>query len=262
MTRGARGCLKFIIGTVVLVLAVVLILGWKPFGITALARTYHYCLTHYGDPPEGPREGSSIVEVTTDLDAGTPRRLADYSVISAAFGAGSVALKPIDRENCGLPVDLWTREESRFARTRGDQTFAECDHQNGLDILDTSQKAAPLLLTLDDSRIFHSQEPESDTVQIFEVGEDRHSPPMITRIPEKFRFRSSVGATRAYGINIITSYPDFESIADLTNRAYGVDCVGYCNGQMMISIDNVPVEWSSSRWSRQASACDELISPK
>lgn len=91
---------------------------------------------------------------------------------------------------------------------------------------------------------------DAGLVEIVEVGEDRHSPPIVLRIPQEFRFRSSVGQVKTNGINLITFYPAFTSLADQPNRQYALDCIGDCNGQIMISIENVPTSWSGTRSNR------------
>jgi hypothetical protein len=85
-----------------------------------------------------------------------------------------------------------------------------------------------------------------DRVEIHQVGERYQAPTIVLRIPQQFRFRSSIGQTQSLGINLITFYPDFTSLADPRNYPYGSGCIGYCNGQMMISIANVPADWSAS----------------
>jgi hypothetical protein len=88
-------------------------------------------------------------------------------------------------------------------------------------------------------------ETDGDTVEIHQVA-DRQAPTIVLRIPQQFRFRSSIGQTQSLGINLITFYPDFTSLADSRNYWYGSGCLGYCNGQMMVSIENVPADWSAS----------------
>jgi hypothetical protein len=89
-------------------------------------------------------------------------------------------------------------------------------------------------------------ETDGDTVEIHQGGDRYQAPTIVLRIPQQFRFRSSIGQTQSLGINLITFYPDFTSLADPRNYAYGSGCIGYCNGQMMISIENVPADWSGS----------------
>ena len=88
-------------------------------------------------------------------------------------------------------------------------------------------------------------ETDGDTVEIHQVS-DRQAPTMILRIRQQFRFRSSIGQTQSLGINLITFYPGFTSLADSRNYWYGSRCIGYCNCQMMVSIENVPADWSAS----------------
>lgn len=66
-----------------------------------------------------------------------------------------------------------------------------------------------------------------------------HEPPIVLRIPEKFRSWDGSMKTHA-GINLITYYPSFMSGSDPENRPYriGSGCTGWCNGQLMIAIEN------------------------
>jgi hypothetical protein len=74
-------------------------------------------------------------------------------------------------------------------------------------------------------------ETAGDTVEIHQVGDRYQAPTIVSRIPQQFRFRSSIGQTQSLGINLITFYPDFTSLADPRNYAYGSGCFGYCNGK-------------------------------
>ena len=64
--------------------------------------------------------------------------------------------------------------------------------------------------------------------------------PIILQIPEAFRYGSSEGATRAYGINIMTFYPSFTSPRDPRNAPFIGECTGDCNGRVLIYIENSP----------------------
>jgi hypothetical protein len=64
-------------------------------------------------------------------------------------------------------------------------------------------------------------------------------PPIILKLPEKFRIYPSNGVVRDWGAYLMTYYPSFTSPRDPENASYGLNCVGYCNGQISISIQNV-----------------------
>ena len=79
----------------------------------------------------------------------------------------------------------------------------------------------------------------SEAVEIYEYGDDRSKVPVILEIPSSFQYGSGVKAPRRFGINILTWYPSFTSPKDPSNKAYGFNCVGYCNGQILISLGNI-----------------------
>ena len=62
--------------------------------------------------------------------------------------------------------------------------------------------------------------------------------PIILQIPEAFRYGSSKGVTRAYGVNIMTFYPSFTSPRDPRNAPFIGGCTGDCNGQMLIEVED------------------------
>lgn len=64
-------------------------------------------------------------------------------------------------------------------------------------------------------------------------------PPIVLKLPEKFRTGTSKGVVRDWGAYLMTYYPSFTSPRDPENANYGLNCVGYCNGQISISIENV-----------------------
>jgi hypothetical protein len=86
---------------------------------------------------------------------------------------------------------------------------------------------------------------EPETVEIFEhygtytlsaPPPDMH--PLILRVPEDFRYGLSKGATRNWGLNILTYYPSFTSPAEPENAKYGLNCAGFCNGRILIAVNN------------------------
>ena len=62
--------------------------------------------------------------------------------------------------------------------------------------------------------------------------------PIVLQVPDAFRYGSSVGSTRNWGLNILTYYPTFTSLQAPENAPYGLKCAGDCNGRIMISIEN------------------------
>lgn len=85
------------------------------------------------------------------------------------------------------------------------------------------------------------EEPSSsDLVEIVSIGNESPFSGVLLRIPQEFRFRSSIGQRKTTGINIVTFYPSFTSLADSANRAFAADCIGYCNGRFMLAIKNMP----------------------
>ena len=64
-------------------------------------------------------------------------------------------------------------------------------------------------------------------------------PPIVLKLPEKFRVFTSKGVVRDWEAYLMTYYPSFTSPRDPENVNYGLSCVGSCNGQILISIENV-----------------------
>ncbi len=62
--------------------------------------------------------------------------------------------------------------------------------------------------------------------------------PLVLRIPEGFRFGSSILAPRDWGVTILTYYPSFTSPLDPANAKYGGSCAGSCNGRILIYVEN------------------------
>lgn len=81
--------------------------------------------------------------------------------------------------------------------------------------------------------------PSSSLVEIYSRGMPS-APSILLEIPHKFRYRSSIGAEKTSGVNILTYYPSFTSLADWENFGQSLrGCVGYCNGRILISITNI-----------------------
>lgn len=62
--------------------------------------------------------------------------------------------------------------------------------------------------------------------------------PIVLQVPEAFRYGSSKGATRNWGLNLLTYYPSFTSPQAPENARFGLSCVGDCNGRILVSINN------------------------
>jgi hypothetical protein len=56
-------------------------------------------------------------------------------------------------------------------------------------------------------------------------------------VPEAFRYGSTAATTRTRGVEILTYYPSLSSPKDLENAAYGLNCVGLCNGRILLLIE-------------------------
>ncbi|MGO9171456.1 MAG: hypothetical protein ACLP7P_05780 [Rhodomicrobium sp.] len=63
-------------------------------------------------------------------------------------------------------------------------------------------------------------------------------PPIILKIPERFRGNGRRGGRRDWGLNLLTYYPGFTSPREPENAKFGLSCAGYCNGRILITIEN------------------------
>jgi hypothetical protein len=87
---------------------------------------------------------------------------------------------------------------------------------------------------------------EPGTIEIYEsegayilADPPPHMHPIILQVPENFRYGSSKGASRNWGINILTYYPNFTSPEDPENAKFGLSCAGDCNGRILILVENM-----------------------
>jgi hypothetical protein len=71
--------------------------------------------------------------------------------------------------------------------------------------------------------------------------------PITLQAPEAFRYGSSKGVVRNWGLNLLTYYPSFTSPEAPENRPFGLSCAGDCNGRILISIENWSHEISNPR---------------
>jgi hypothetical protein len=62
--------------------------------------------------------------------------------------------------------------------------------------------------------------------------------PIVLQVPEAFRYGSSRGATRNWGLNLLTYYPTFTSPQAPENASFGLNCRGDCNGRILVAINN------------------------
>jgi hypothetical protein len=68
--------------------------------------------------------------------------------------------------------------------------------------------------------------------------------PAVFVVPQEFRWGSTRNVAQmnyhAWGIQILTYYPGFSSPAAPQNKSLGLDCIGYCNGRILIYISYSP----------------------
>jgi hypothetical protein len=90
-----------------------------------------------------------------------------------------------------------------------------------------------------------AQASEPKTIEIYEQygtytldGPPPEMHPIVLSIPDQFLYGSSKGNSRNWGVNILTYYPSFNSPQDPANADFGLRCVGICNGQILISVEN------------------------
>lgn len=90
-----------------------------------------------------------------------------------------------------------------------------------------------------------------ENVEIYPNDLGHELRPLVMRIPERFRYGSSVGAQKSKGINIITFYPSFTGSEEPQNAPYNVasGCVGFCNGRILISVAYLGREFLSGSYS-------------
>jgi len=62
--------------------------------------------------------------------------------------------------------------------------------------------------------------------------------PIVVQVPEAFRYGSSRGAMRNWGLNLLTYYPTFTSPQAPENVLFGFNCKGDCNGRILVAINN------------------------
>lgn len=62
--------------------------------------------------------------------------------------------------------------------------------------------------------------------------------PIVLQVPQEYRYGSSKGATRNWGINLITFYPSFTSPQAPENYRFVRGCTGDCNGLMLVAVNN------------------------
>jgi hypothetical protein len=67
------------------------------------------------------------------------------------------------------------------------------------------------------------------------IPTDAH--PITFHLPEAFRYGSTKSAGKTRGVQILTYYPGFGSPGASQNAAYGLKCVGICNGRMLLHVE-------------------------
>jgi hypothetical protein len=80
--------------------------------------------------------------------------------------------------------------------------------------------------------------------------------PIVLQVPETFRYGSSKGATRDWGLNLLTYYPSFTSPHAPDNASFGLNCKGDCNGRILVSIENRTHSINNSRWLNSPNMAD------
>lgn len=62
--------------------------------------------------------------------------------------------------------------------------------------------------------------------------------PIVLAVPTAFLYRPDAKTTRAWGVNLLTYYPTFTSTKDPENAHFGLECIGVCNGRILVSVAN------------------------
>jgi hypothetical protein len=81
---------------------------------------------------------------------------------------------------------------------------------------------------------------DNGLVEIYEYTGEKSPTPIVLQVPKEFRYGSSAGQNRSWGINILTYFPSLTSPRDPANASYGLDCVGFCNDRVLVAIANAP----------------------
>jgi len=79
---------------------------------------------------------------------------------------------------------------------------------------------------------------------------------IVLEVPQKYRYGGSRGVSRAWGVNILTYYPGFSSSNDPENAGAGLNCAGYCNGRILVSIENRARSINNTRWLNSPNMAD------
>jgi hypothetical protein len=62
--------------------------------------------------------------------------------------------------------------------------------------------------------------------------------PIQLVVPQGFGYASSTSTLRTWSADLLTFYPSFSKPSDPGNLDYGMSCGGFCNGRIVISIQN------------------------
>jgi hypothetical protein len=105
--------------------------------------------------------------------------------------------------------------------------------------------AGMLLLCLTEDVSSVAREDQAGLIEIYEswgnftlAAPPAEMKPIVLQVPEAFRYGSSKGATRSWGLNLLTYYPSFTSPQAPENAAFGLSCRGDCNGRILVSIND------------------------
>jgi hypothetical protein len=87
---------------------------------------------------------------------------------------------------------------------------------------------------------------EAETIEIYEYygkytldAPPTELQPIVVSIPRKFLYgRSRSTPSKSWGINLLTYYPSFSSASDPGNANFGLSCIGFCNGRVLVAVAN------------------------
>ena len=76
---------------------------------------------------------------------------------------------------------------------------------------------------------------KADRYPLSSIPPDAH--PIPFHLPEAFRYGSTKSVEKTRGVQILTYYPSFSSPNAPENAAYGLNCVGLCNGRILLLVE-------------------------
>lgn len=88
---------------------------------------------------------------------------------------------------------------------------------------------------------------DSDLVRII-AGPSYNDPTTVTlRVPNGIRYGSAIGAASSDYFNIITHYPAFDTRLTSDQTLSSLNCNGYCDGRITVSLSIIPSSWVRTR---------------